>query len=355
MLRAATTAALMILAGAFWPGPGAAQDWATRDACTVTTAAIDPAALSARDLAALRAETAQVANPVGRFWRVQSPDGAVSHLWGTMHSSDPLILDLPPIVIDRIQNARLVALEADFIAPSRAAHREQIAMRDWYRDPGTRYEFDNSGLPDQVIAWIRTRTEALGWGTDAADYLTFGGLAELVLSDPCEDFASGTLPDQDSRIQTLAMIAGAEVMGLEAPDAFTRHLNRPENAATALAVLALGGAYLEPRSGPARRRTGFALYLQGETALSRAWDRQILRDFYGPDLAAAYLSLADAYLLRTRNRDFLDTALPELQQGGVFMAIGSFHLSGDAGMIELLRGAGFTVTRIPLPGENTGR
>jgi uncharacterized protein len=354
MTRGMTFAALVLMVGALWPGPGQAQDWATRDVCTVTDPAIDPAALSTKDLSALRQETAAVANPVGRFWRIQSPGGAVSHLWGTMHASDPLILDLPEIVIDRIQTARMVTLEADFIAPTRAAHREQLAMRDWYRDPGSRYDFDTSGLPDHVISWIRARTEAQGWGPDAADYLTFGGLAELILSDPCEDFASGTLPDQDSRIQMLAMIAGAQVMGLEGADDFTRHLNRPENAATALAVLALGGAYLQPRTSPARRRTGFALYLQGESALSRAWDRRILREFYGPDLGDAYLSLADDYLLTARNLTFLETALPELQQGGVFMAIGSFHLAGHAGMIELLRGRGFTVTRIPLPGENPG-
>ena len=41
----------------------------------------------------------------------------------------------------------------------------------------------------------------------------------------------------------------------------------------------------------------------------------------------------------------------ELRTGGVFMAIGSYHLPGEAGMIELLRREGFRVTRIPLAGE----
>lgn len=342
----------LLIAAALFPQDGLAQDWATQEVCRVAQAEVDRRALTTDALQNLRKDAAAIANPNGRFWRIQSADGAVSHLWGTMHANDPLILDLPPIVVSRIQSARLITPETDFIAPTRQKHREQLALKDWYRDPGTRYEFNRSGLPAEVIGWIRQRTEGLGWGSDAADYLTFGGLAELVLTDPCSDFAAGTLPDQDSRIQMLGMIGGAEVLGLEDSDDFTTYLNRSDNAAVALAILAMGGAYLQPQSDPARRSTSFALYLQGEIAVSMLWDRALLTEYYGADLAEAYLSMADGYLLVDRNRRFLDTVLPELHQGGVFMALGSFHLPGETGMIELLRKRGFTVTRIPLPGEN---
>ena len=69
-----------------------AQAWATRETCEVVSAEIDPQVLPDALLAQLRADVAKIPNPKGRFWRVQSPDGAVSHLWGTVHSNDPLIL-----------------------------------------------------------------------------------------------------------------------------------------------------------------------------------------------------------------------------------------------------------------------
>ena len=76
----------------------------------------------------------------------------------------------------------------------------------------------------------------------------------------------------------------------------------------------------------ANRATSFALYLQGELALGRQWEKSTLARVYGQDLADLYLKRADGFLLGQRNKTFLQTATQDLQQGGVFMAIGSFHL-----------------------------
>jgi len=332
------------------PATVQAQAWATREVCKVTSAEIDPQVLPDEVLASLRADAAKMPNPRGRFWRIQSPDGAVSHLWGTMHSNDPLILDLPVIVQKRISGARMVALEFDPVLSSRPAVQD-LHERDLFRPVDSTYNFDNSGLDPLIVNWIRTRLEGLGWGREAPDQLTLPFLVESLLSDPCDDFASGVVPDQDSLIQTLGAIAGNDIIGLESPEALTDYLKDPQNQGSALSILAVYGAYLDPISSTKNRATNFALYLQGETAVSRQWDRVTLTHIYGEDLADFYLQRSDDYLLNQRNKTFLQTALPDLQQGGVFMAIGSFHLPGEQGMIELLRQAGYTVSRIPLPGE----
>ena len=332
------------------PAVAQAQDWATREACEVTSAEIDPQVLPEALLATLRADAAKMPNPVGRFWRIQSPDGAVSHLWGTMHSNDPLVLDLPVIVQKRITDARVIAMEFDPVFASRKAIRDH-QKQELFRPENSTYSFDDTGLDPLIVNWIRTRLDGLGWGRDAADYLTLPVVVESVLTDPCNDFAVGVLPDQDSLIQTLGMIGGGSILGLEAPSALTDHLSEPQNQGTALSILAVYGAYLDPETSTANRPTSFALYLQGELALERAWEKTILNGVYGSDLAQLYQRRADAYLLDQRNQAFLQTAKHDLQQGGVFMAIGSFHLPGEQGMIELLRQAGYTVSRIPLPGE----
>ena len=53
-------------------------------------------------------------------------------------------------------------------------------------------------------------------------------------------------------------------------------------------------------------------------------------------------------LFRDRNRRFVEAAAPELAKGGVFVMVGSLHLGGEGGMIELLRARGFRVKRAAL-------
>jgi uncharacterized protein YbaP (TraB family) len=41
-----------------------------------------------------------------------------------------------------------------------------------------------------------------------------------------------------------------------------------------------------------------------------------------------------------------DAAGPLLDEGGVFIAVGALHLSGEKGLVALLREAGYTVTPV---------
>ncbi len=331
--------------------PAVAQDWVTRELCAVTDAGIDSAALTDALLSELQPKADQIANGVGRFWRIESPTGAVSHLWGTFHSSNPLILDLPDAVEQAIADARVVALEIDPIRPNRAAIKEDLAYTGLLRQGGSatwQFQPENTGIPAEIIARVRERTEAMGWGAEAPDYLTLGGLANLLLYDACEDFVNGVIPIQDSRIQMLGMIAGAETLGLEPVDAFVEHLNAPANRRTALSLITLYGSYLEP--APGLRQTYFSLYLQGRVGLMMAFEENYVATQWGED-GLTHLDRTDAFMLDKRNLDFLATALPELEQGGVFMAVGAYHLPGPGGMVALLRKAGYTLTRMPLPGE----
>ena len=325
-----------------------AQDWATRAVCDVPEVAVHDEVFAPASPEELERAARQTPNPVGRFWRLTSPEGAVSHLWGTMHSANPHVLKLPDIVKQRLADARVVALEIDPILPSRAAYDAQFDRNGWYRQ-GREASLAESGIHPEVLDWIRLRTAGLGWGRDAPEALTPGGLAELLLSDPCNDFSFGTLPVQDGLIQTLAMIAGAEILSLERPDRIKRHLDQPKNQAFAVDFLNVYGGYLDPATTWQERATAIALYLRGEVGVAMAWDRAYMAALLGDGGAA--LDRVNRYLLDTRNRQFVDKIRNELDAGGVLIAVGNFHLPGEAGMIELLRADGFTVTRIPLPGE----
>ncbi|TNF19203.1 MAG: TraB/GumN family protein [Rhodobacteraceae bacterium] len=329
-------------------GPVAAQAWATRAVCDVPAPEVHEGAFAPATEDDLAQAARAMVNARGRFWRLTSPEGAVSHLWGTMHSADRHVLDLPDLLKKRIAEARLVALEIDPVLPSRAAFEAQFERSDWFRR-GDELPLAETGIDPRVLDWIRLRTEGLGWGHDAPERLTPGALAELLLSDPCNDFSSGVLPVQDGRIQMLALIAGVPVKPLEDPDRIRRHLDAPGNEGFAVDFLDIYGGYLNPATTRQVRATNIALYLEGRIGMMLAWDRAYMADLFGD--GGARLARVNRYLLDARNRQFVDRIQGELAQGGVLIAVGSFHLPGRQGMIALLRDRGYSVTRIPLPGE----
>jgi uncharacterized protein len=81
------------------------------------------------------------------------------------------------------------------------------------------------------------------------------------------------------------------------------------------------------------------------------WNRLYLDRLLGAEKAARTRALADGYLIGERNRQFARGLARHLDRGGALVAVGSFHLPGDEGLIALLRQAGYRVDRVPVPGE----
>ncbi|MEM7752747.1 MAG: TraB/GumN family protein [Pseudomonadota bacterium] len=337
---------------AFWPSATLAQDWASAAYCDAPPRPVVESDFAPHDLTSLVAAAAQVPNGIGRFWRIEGPDGGTSHLWGTFHVSTPQILDIPQKVKDQIAAARVVALEIDFTFPDRESFLTQYDLPGRYRDPGDPFapqdELDLSFLGAKAESWVYDRLFSFGIGEDALYVLTYAGLAELLLSDPCEDLNAGTIPVQDDFIHTLAHIAGAKVLGLETPGEFLTDLS--DDDATAKAIIAVYASYLEPAENPSARVAGFQLYLEGRLGMLAAWDAAHMTRVFGADGAQA-LALTDAYLLDARNERFLERLAPELDVGDVFLAVGAAHLPGKNGLIAMLRNRGYDVSRVPLPGE----
>lgn len=348
-MRTAPTLAFTLLL-AF---PAGAQDWATHEVCTVDAPVVVDAAFAPSDLATLAAEAAAIPNGTGKFWQITSPDGAVSHLWGTFHSADPLILALPAPVTETIASSRAVAVEVDYTFQSREAFRDAQLMEGRFRDASDPFAFEPgdgtiAGLPDEVSFWIRDRALELGWTEDVDLIMSLPGMAEMLLSDPCEDFSQGILPIQDDYIQLLGRLAGARIISLENPDEFVSDLAADEE--TARAIVGVYAAYLRPMETNAERATSFALYLEGRLGVAEAWDRAYQQEIHGPE-GVDMLRRTDAYLLEFRNRRFLERLADQLAEGGVFVAVGSAHIPGETGLVALLGNSGYKVERIPLPGE----
>jgi len=330
--------------------PAGAQSWATRALCLEPEPKVHAGAFAPATYEEIQQLAVDIPNGTGRFWRIEGDDGTVSHLWGTMHSNLPRILDLPDAVSAEISAARMVATESDYTGQTR---------RDIFRQNATdRYVLDNLtidtvdfGIPLDMENWIRTRLAGLGWGYNAYATLRPAAIAEILLFHPCNDFHDGSFPIQDYHIQLQGALAGAGLIGLEDRNAFYDRLNDPANLDLAAAIIATYGAYLDPEQTQDAYATTEALYLSGRIAEMMAWESALFDHRYPDGQGADWLARTDAYLLAERNETFLAAALPELEKGSLFIAIGAFHLPRDTGMIALLRREGYTVTRIPLPGE----
>lgn len=343
--RSAILALLMV------PTLAAAKSWETPAACQVAQAAVHAHSIAPLSEAELLTAGEEIINGKGRFWRVTSPDGAVSHLWGTFHTTDPLILDLPAQVMTQIDQARAVLLEADFTFPSRDEIEKSREYNGWFRLSYSELELtpEAMDMPQEVIDWVIQRLADQGYDQALAPQFTEAAIANLLLSDPCDDFVAGTIPNQDSYIQTLGHIAGAQIIGLEDPDAYMDHL--VANPQTAMAVIRVYGSYLSPKTTYKDRATSIALYNRGLIGAMVAWDASHVSDVLGPKGKQA-LQQSENYLLTQRNLNWLPVLQAQLDKGGAFVAVGAFHLSRPTGLVELIRAKGYTVQRVALPGED---
>ncbi|WGI21678.1 TraB/GumN family protein [Amylibacter sp. IMCC11727] len=327
------------------PNFASAQDWITREACEVpsieiTNSTLTPTYLSER--------AAEFENGIGRLWRVTSQSGKTSHLWGTMHTTHPEVLDLPAKLVSLIETADTVALEFDPTFKSRAAFEKATnsegfwAQLDFPRPP----EF----MRDDVDSWVRARLDGIGY-KDSIGFLSLGALATLLLGDPCDDFWGGLILAQDYEILRMGIKAGAAHTGLEEEGFLMNDLNSYNRRAEVVAMIKVYGAYLDPVSYETPDGSGLGLYKKGHIAGLMGWDRDFILDFYGQEEGAKLEQLVNGYLVDERNRLFLPKTLELLEKGNALIAVGSFHLPGDAGLVTLLREAGYTVDRVPVEGE----
>jgi uncharacterized protein YbaP (TraB family) len=86
--------------------------------------------------------------------------------------------------------------------------------------------------------------------------------------------------------------------------------------------------------------------LSGEIAAIWEFSIQSAAGNIGMARSRDIMAVMGASLLDARNRAWMEMLAPQLARGGVFAVFGAMHLVGDAGVIELLRAQGFTVTRL---------
>lgn len=324
--------------------PLGAQDRITPDVC----------ALSAAELALDAALTDDLANAepngIGRLWRITGPSGQVSYLWGSLHSSDPAILALPPEVRQAMDGARVLVLESDPRAKSRTEIAERALQAGVWLAPADQ-PWDKPWLDGAERVWAEDRITGLTQDEGTFSALTDMGVAYFLLSDPCEDFSTGALPTQDLRFLLMAHEAGLPVASLEPWDAFLTEMSQPDRRKEVQALARTNAAFLNPEGYHEARAAGFRLYLTGQIGVLHAAHTRYLSERFGAGQAQQLAELADRYLIVERNQRFVRALGKHVDEGGAMIVTGAFHLPGEQGLVALLQEKGYVVERVPVAGE----
>ena len=308
-------------------------------------AGTDAELLAAADIgAAIAAAGRTLVNGSGKLWKVEASGGAPpSTLVGTFHL--PIGgAEIPPAAVEAaVRAARLVLVE---ITRSDMETEMQAAM---VADPGLVMQFDRPPLSALLSpAEARLADEALaalGLSLAVVDRFRPWAVFLMTALPPCVmlELAETETSGLDERIVALAEANGIEVRSLETFLEIIDHLDPDTPERTRRMLVATVGMAKESET---RLHDTRALYSAAEIGaiweLARA-DLAAVGLLEAPDEAMAEFW---EILVAGRNAKMVERAAPELERGGVVVAVGALHLPGEDGIIERLRARGFTVTRL---------
>ncbi|MCW2309840.1 TraB/GumN family protein [Rhodobium gokarnense] len=300
------------------------------------------AAMKTDDPAAYRAllrEAATMKNGKGVFWRIEAKDGDTppSFLLGTIHFADPRVHDFSPGLLAALGKARTVAVESVEALEGPMGDAGPEAARMIELPEGQTLK---DVLPPELTAELRLALGSRLMAFEAVERMKPWMLMQLLSYPPCEIAAlimKRPIVDQD--VAERAKAAGTPLIGLESlKEQFASLDSVPMDAQI---EMLRGSAAMTEKIGDIHA-TFIELYRRGDIGMVEAVGRTVMGDDIDMD---AYRVFMDK-LVDERNRRMRDRALPELEKGGLFIAVGALHLPGENGLITLLREAGYTVTRI---------
>jgi len=261
----------------------------------------------------------------GLLWKIEGRGAEPSYLFGTMHSEDPDVVRLPAPVRKALDEAHGVTLEV-VLDPAALLAMTAGFMLD---DGSTLQSLIGEPLYRRVVGAL-------------ADY----SVPEMVISGMKPWAVAVTLMTPPTRtgevldlvIYQTAIAAGKPVDGLETPlEQLAVFDELSESDQVALLKDTLNNL-AEIQASLARLK---------EAYLARDLQRlQEISDAPMRDTDPALMERFTDVLITRRNHRMVERMVALLQKGGQFIAVGALHLPGEQGLLQLLSGRGYRVTRV---------
>lgn len=280
-------------------------------------------------LAPSRAE--EIVHGQGLLWRVEATDGTSIFLFGTFHSTDPRIHQIPQPVLDAFDAADTFTLEVILTKELEVNFAQRMFL------PGGR-------TLDRIVGsktFIDAALAAKRYGLEPGQLrrLKPWGAMTIFSVPPSElaRLAAGQQP-LDGWFQREAFKRGKEVHGLESID---EQIEVFDGMSEELQVAILRTALAQSPEIDSVFEELTQSYLARDTGkLYTLMERD-----KGDLSEAQYEEVLERTLFR-RNRVMVKRLGRELATGGAFVAVGALHLPGEKGLLSLLEEAGYRVTRV---------
>jgi len=262
------------------------------------------------------------------FWSISKDGVQAGFLLGTIHSEDPRVLDFPVEFINELNTNQVFAMEMVPDLPTLKLLTEFMQYQDGTTLEGRvgpeRYARLHSALSEYRVPtdWI-TRMKV--WAV------------MMTLSVPPPE--TGLF--MDFSLSLRAAGAGLKVVGLETLE---QQLAFLEDMPMAQQLMLLDQALVEHEKVRDIHQQMVDNYLAGDLlALQSQAEEQL--DQLEPAARQYFMEQG----IDLRNQRMLESLLPHLRTGQVFVAVGALHLPGAVGLIQLLRARGYDLTPLPLP------
>jgi hypothetical protein len=261
----------------------------------------------------------------GLLWRVERAGSSPSYLFGTMHSDDPGVVDLPAPVRQAFDQADAVTLEVTLDPESLLALTQALMMND-----GATLDtllgpvlyaraveaMAGYGIPDSMVARMKPWAIAVTLMTPPTQtgVVLDHALYRKALADGKPVDGLETVAEQIRLFDSLALEEQIDLLRdtLEHLDDIERML------------VDLHQAWLERDLGRLVEINAAALR-DSDPQLATLFNQRIILD---------------------RNRRMAERLDSRLHKGGRFIAVGALHLPGEQGLLELLEQRGYRLTRL---------
>jgi uncharacterized protein len=296
----------------------------------------DPAAY-----AKLEDEAAANINSGARLWKIEKGGLKPSYLFGTMHMTDPRVIDLTPEAKAAFDGAGAVVIESTDVLDEKAAAKTMLAQPGMimFTDQTTLTSLLSKDDADKLNKGLTARGMPLVTVNKMRPWM----IASMISLPACEmRRKKAGAPFLDIKLARDAEAAGKKIDGLET---IAEQLNAMNSVPLDLQMKSLVETVALGAKMDDVMETMIALYSEGRAGLIMPFLKGLSAQGMTSMDEKSYGDFEEI-MVKARNKVMAERAGNILAEGNAFIAVGALHLPGDKGLVELFRQAGYTMTAL---------
>ncbi|MCR9213810.1 MAG: TraB/GumN family protein [Proteobacteria bacterium] len=266
----------------------------------------------------------------GKLWKITRENTPPSYVFGTMHSKDPRILQLPGIIMQAFTRSQTAVFETSLKDENVA---ESQAFMLLPQDQQLK-----SSIGSERFAALSNMLAPYGMTPDTLNRVKIWAAA-AILSQPPPSRQKNTpqMTMLDKELEKSARQSGKEIIALETN---LEQLSLFDKAPLDVQLEYLDQAMAEHDTIEEEMEVMTDYYLRGNTG----WIACELEDAL-KSASAEFTALMTQKLIDERNARMVQRMTPALERGGAFVGVGALHLPGENGILSLLQQQGYSVER----------